>query len=92
MGKNTGESIFKNLSSNYSQKCLDHFKKIATDAFKISSKRAIQKIAEVTCDLIGNKTANRIKKVSKNFQLNNSETVTNEHDKEIPKPRYVSPK
>ena len=29
--------------------------------------------------------------VSKNSQQNNSETVTNEHDKEIPKERYISP-
>ena len=27
---------------------------------------------------------------SKNSQENNSETVTNEHDKEIPKERYIS--
>ena len=30
-------------------------------------------------------------KVSKNSQQNNSETVTNENDKEIPKGRYISP-
>ena len=29
--------------------------------------------------------------VSKNSQQNNSETVTNEHDKEIPKERYIPP-
>ena len=29
-------------------------------------------------------------KVSKNSQQNNSETVTNEYDKEIPKERYIS--
>ena len=29
-------------------------------------------------------------KVSKNSQENNSETVTNEHDQEIPKERYIS--
>ena len=29
-------------------------------------------------------------KVSKNSQEHNSETVTNEHDKEIPKERYIS--
>ena len=29
-------------------------------------------------------------KVSKNLQQNNSETVTNENDKEKPKERYVS--
>ena len=30
-------------------------------------------------------------KISKNSQQNNSETATNEHDKEIPKERYISP-
>ena len=29
--------------------------------------------------------------VSKNSQQNNSERVTNEHDKDIPKERYISP-
>ena len=51
----------------------------------------IQKTAEATVDLIGNKIAEKITKVSKTPQQNNSETVTNEHDKEIPKERYISP-
>ena len=34
-------------------------------------------------DLIGNKIANKTTKLSKNSQQNNSETVTNDHDKEI---------
>ena len=50
----------------------------------------IQKTAEATGDLISNKVANKITKVSKILQQNNSETVTNEHDEEIPK-KYVSP-
>ena len=33
----------------------------------------------------------KITKVSKNSQQNNSETVTNENDKEIPKERYIFP-
>ena len=33
--------------------------------------------------MIGNKIANKITRLSKNKQQNNSETVTNEHDKEI---------
>ena len=32
----------------------------------------------------------KITKVSRNSQQNNSETTTNEHDKEIPKERYIS--
>ena len=31
-------------------------------------------------------------KVLKNLRQNNSETVTNEHDEEIPKERHISPK
>ena len=79
------------MSGKYSQKLLGHAKKFVTDALKTSSKQIIQKIAEGTGDLIGNKTANKITKLSKNSPQNNSETVTNEHDKEIPKEKYVFP-
>ena len=90
MRKNIGKNISKNFSGKYSQKILDHTKKSATDVFKTASIRTIQKEAEATGDLIGSKIADRITKVSKNSQQNNSETVTNEHDKEIPKERYIS--
>ena len=36
-----------------------------TDAFKISCKRAIQKAAEATGDLVGNTTANKITNIYK---------------------------
>ena len=46
------------------------------------------------CNKIANAVAKsydgRITKVSKHSQQNNSETVTNEHDKEIPKEKYLS--
>ena len=41
-----------------------------------------QKAAEATGDLIGNIITDRIPKVSKISQQNNSETITNEHDKD----------
>ena len=49
--------------------------------------------------MIGNKIANavaksydgRITKVSKTSQQNNSETIKNKHNKEIPKEIYISP-
>ena len=41
--------------------------------------------------MIDNKIANKITWVSKSPQQNNSETVTNEDDKKIPKERYISP-
>ena len=53
-------------------------------------KGVIQKTAEATGDLIDNKIANKITGFSKNLQQNNSETVINENDKEIPKERYIS--
>ena len=40
--------------------------------------------------MTGNKAADKITKVSKTSQ-NNSGTVWNEHDKEIPKEKYISP-
>ena len=57
------KNISKNLSTKYSQKLLDHAKKSATDAIKTSSKRVIQKTAEVTSDLIGIKIADKIIKI-----------------------------
>ena len=70
---------------------IDPAKQSAADAFKTSSKIVIQKTTEATGDLIGHKFVNKISKVSKSSPQNNSETITNEHDKEIPKERYISP-
>ena len=86
MSKNIGK-----VNVKYNQKLLGNAKKSATDSLKASLKRIIQKIAEATSDLIGYKITDRIIKVSRNSQQNNSETVTNEHDKEIFKEKYVSP-
>ena len=52
-------------------------------------KRVTQKTAKTTGYLIGNKIAHKTTKISKTLQQNNSETVTNEHDKEIAKGRYL---
>ena len=85
MGKNIGKNISKNLSRS------NHAKRSATNALKIASKRIIPKTAEATGDLTTNKTAHKITIFSNYSQQNNSETVTNEHDKEIPKEKYISP-
>ena len=55
---------------------------------KLLQKKIIQEIAEATCDLNGNKVTDGITKVSKNSQQNNSKTVTNKNNEEIPKERY----
>ena len=59
------KNIGKTLSNKYSQTLLDSAKKIAADAIKTASKRATQKKAEATGDLIDNKIANRVTSVSK---------------------------
>ena len=56
LGKNIGINISKTVSCKYSQKLLDQAKKSAADALKTSSKGAIHKTEESTCDLIGNKS------------------------------------
>ena len=53
--KSMGKNIGKNLNSKYSQKLLDSAEKSTTETAKVASKRAIQKIAEATSNLIGNK-------------------------------------
>ena len=76
------------LSNKQSQKVLDSAKKSTTDAIKTASKRAIQKTAEATGYLIGNKTADKITSASKKKSAkelhNNNETK----DVEIAKKRY----
>ena len=52
--------VAKNLSNKYGQKLADSAKEPATDALQIAGKRAIQKTAEVSADLVGNFIADKI--------------------------------
>ena len=65
----------KNLSNKFGQKLIDNAKKPTTDTMKTASKREIQKTAETTGDLIGNKIADKITSVSKKSpkELQNNE-------------------
>ena len=73
-------------------KLLDSAKKSTTDAIKTASERAIQKTAEATGDLIGNKIADKITRVSikcaKTLQNNETEVGV---ERATPKKKYVSP-
>ena len=82
-------SFAKNVSNKYGQKLFDTAEKFSTDTIKTTSKRAIQKTAEATGDLIGNKIADKItsisKKLVKEFPINDEDVkITN-------KKRYISP-
>ena len=80
----------KSLSNKYGKKLFDSAKKSTTDAIKTASKRAIQKIAEATGDLIGNKIADKITSVSKTPSNNNNNDDENV-ELTTHKKRYVSP-
>ena len=70
------KNMGKILSNKYGQKLLDSTKISATDAMKTASKRAIQKTAEETGYLIGNKIADKMTSISKKSakELPNDET------------------
>ena len=68
-------SFARSMSNKYGQKLVDTAKKSATDAIKIASKRGIQKTAEATGDLMGNKIADKIASVSKKKSNNNNDDV-----------------
>ena len=85
MGTNATK-VAKNLTNKHGQKLVDSAKKSATDALKIASKRAIQKTAEVTRDLVENKIADNITSIPKKSA---SEPHSNAVSNEIPKERYI---
>ena len=81
------KNMGKSLSNKYGQKRIDSAKRSTADAIKTASKRVIQKRAEATGDLIGNKIADKITSVSKKKStkaLPNDET---EEDVEIAIPK-----
>ena len=82
----------KSLSNKYGQKHLNSAKKFTTDATKTASKRAIQKTAEATGDLIDNKFADKITSVSKKYTTELPNDETEEYiERATPKKRYISP-
>ena len=80
----------KNIGNKYGKKLFDTAKKSTTDATKTASQRAIQKTAEATEDLIGNKIADKIisisKKSVKELPINDKYMEITTHKK-----RYISP-
>ena len=69
------ENVGKNLSNKYSQKLLHTAKKSITDTIKTALKRVIQKTAEATVDLIGNKIADKTTNVSKKHKTVNQKQI-----------------
>ena len=65
--------VAKYLNNKYGQKLVDSDKKSATDALKIAGKRAIQKTAEASGDLVGNFIADKIISISTKQQVNHTQ-------------------
>ena len=58
-------SFAKNFGNKDDKKLIDTATKTGMDAAKIASKRVVQKTAEATGDLIGNKIADKITSIGK---------------------------
>ena len=89
------KNMGKSLSNKYGKKLLDSAIKSTIDAIKTPSKGAIQKTAEATGDLIGNKIADKITSVSKKPSNNNINNNNDDDDEDVEltthKKRYISP-
>ena len=82
-------SFARSMSNKYGKKLVDTAKKSATDAIKTASKRAIQKFAEATGDMVGNKIADKITSVSKK-STNKLSTIDGDVELTTPQKRYIS--
>ena len=82
-------SFARSISNKYGKKLVDTAEKSARDAIKTTSIRAIQKTAEATGDLVGNKIADKITSVSKK---STKKLPTTDEDTELTthKKRYIS--
>ena len=77
------KDVGKSLSNKHGQKLLDSAKKSTTDAIKTASKRAIQKTAEATGDLIDNKHADKIMSISTELHSKKTQNNESEADSEV---------
>ena len=99
IGKSLSNKYAATSATNVAQKLIDSAKKCKTDAIKTASKRAIQKTAEATGVLTGNKIADKITSVSKKSgtELHSKKLQNNDEIKEhveiaTSKKKYISPK
>ena len=90
-GKGYGFMSFaRSMSNKYGKKLVDTAKKFAAYAIKTASKRAIQKTAEATGHLVGNKITDEIASVSKK-STKKLPTIDEDAQLTTPQKRYISP-
>ena len=83
-------SFARGISNKYGKKIVDTAKKYATDSIQTASKRAIQKTAKATGDLVGNKIPDKITSVSKK-STKKLPTIDEDVELTTHEKRYISP-
>ena len=83
------QNMVKHSSHKYSQKPLDTAKRSTTDAIKTVSKRAIQKTAEATGNLIGNKIADEINTSKKSLACSQNDDANSEIEAQKKKKKKI---
>ena len=73
-------SFARQLGDKYGKKLLDTATKTEIDAAKTASKRIVQKAAEATGNLIGNKIADKITSIGKTKQKEKEKENTNKQE------------
>ena len=73
-------SFARQLGDKYGKKLLDTATKTEIDAAKTASKRIVQKAAEATGNLIGNKIADKITSIGKTKQKGKEKENTNKQE------------
>ena len=68
-------SFAKKFGNKYGKKLMNTATKTGMDAAKIASKKVVQKTAQATCDLIGNKTADKITSIGKSKEKAKTEEI-----------------
>ena len=71
-------SFARKFGNKFGKKLMDNATKIGMDAAKIASKGVVQKTAEATRDLIGNKIADKITSLGKTKNKEKEEKETEE--------------
>ena len=87
------KNMGKSLCNTYGQILLDSAKKSTTNTIKTASNKSIQKTAEETGDLIGNKIADKITSASKKKptkELHNNDDETEDVEIAASKKKYIS--
>ena len=76
-------SFAKNFGNKYGKKLMGIATKTGMDAAKVAPKRVVQKTAEATVDLIGNKIADKITSIGKPKEIPEEKPKTKEKPEEI---------